>query len=342
MSRAPVSPADIQSVLVVKPSSMGDIVHTLPSVHLLKRTWPHLKISWIINTEWSPLLAGNPDIDKVILFPRRGIRNLFDLYKLRNCFWETRRAKPELALDFQGLMRSALISRFSGARAIHCLGDAELPVRILSHRVVPAERKAEHSVTRYLKLVADLGADTSAPLRFPITDGVKPLGAGLPDRYLLVHPFSRGQNKSIGHDSLSRMAELLPSIPIVLAGRADKSYHPPKNMVNLLNRTSLAEMIWLVRNAHFTMSVDSGPMHIAAAVSGRLLGIHNWTNPKLVGPYNPEAWIWKGGALMKMRDFPVEPSLDSRPFGLEHVEKVAAFLKEQFDAADFAEAPQAK
>ena len=324
----------VRSVLVVKPSSLGDIVHTLPSVHLLKRAHPHLKISWVANTEWAPLLAGNPDLDEVLFFPRKDFRWPPDLSKLRDWFSATSRIKPDLALDFQGLLRSALIGRVSGARDIHCLADAELACRILSHRVVPADRKGEHSVTRYLRLVADLGIDTSArPLEFPLPAGDRPeLPAGFEPTtpYLLVHPFSRGENKSLPDECLARLARELAPIPVVLVGNAAAGHQPPANCVNLLNKTSLSGLIWLIRHARFTVSVDSGPMHIAAAITDRLLGIHNWSNPLLVGPYNSAAWVWKNGKLLQVRDLTLENVSDSQNFGLAHVPQVAEFLKGKF------------
>ena len=70
------------SVLVVKPSSLGDIVHTLPAVHYLKVTFQHTKISWIANTEWVPLLEGNADLKKVIPFPRREFRGPVGMSKI--------------------------------------------------------------------------------------------------------------------------------------------------------------------------------------------------------------------------------------------------------------------
>ena len=329
MSPAPAlaSLEGVRSVLVVKPSSLGDIVHTLPSVHLLKRAHPHLKISWVANTEWAPLLAGNPDLDEVILFPRKDFRWPPDLPKLREWFWTTRRVKPDLALDFQGLLRSALIARVSGARAIHCLGDAEPACRILAHRVVPAVRSGEHSVTRYLKLVADLGINTSVPLEFPLPAGEKPPGIALPERYLLVHPFSRGENKSLPDECLARLVQELSPMPVVLAGSAPSSHQPPANCINLLNQTSLSGLIWLIRHAHFTVSVDSGPMHIAAAITDRLLGIHNWSNPLLVGPYNSGAWVWKNGSLLQVRDLTPENTTGSKNFGPGHVPQLVEFLK---------------
>lgn len=329
MNRAP-SLADIRSVLVVKPSSLGDIVHTLPSVHLLKKAHPHLKISWVANTEWAPLLDGNPDVDEVVIFPRREFTGIGSTYKLRDWLHKISRIQPDLALDFQGLMRSALISKISGAHAIHCLGDAEITPRLLSHRVVPARRGAEHSVTRYLKLIADLGVEVREPFEFPLPAGEKPRDAELPPRYLLLHPFSRGEGKSLSAECVKKISEALAPIPIVIAGRTPNGFTTPAGCVNLLNKTSLTELIWLIRHAHFTLSVDSGPMHIAAAITPRLLGVHTWTNPLLVGPYNAEAWIWKGGALRQVGSLTSENIGDARKFDIGHVATLADFLKSKF------------
>jgi ADP-heptose:LPS heptosyltransferase len=65
----------------------------------------------------------------------------------------------------------------------------------------------------------------------------------------------------------------------------------------------LLQLVRLIRMAAFVVSVDSGPMHIAAAVTDQLISIHTWTDPRRVGPYNPDAWIWRNGQLQQMRDF---------------------------------------
>jgi ADP-heptose:LPS heptosyltransferase len=77
---------------------------------------------------------------------------------------------------------------------------------------------------------------------------------------------------------------------------------PLDNTQDFLNRTTLGELIWLIRRALYVVSVDSGPMHIAAALTPRLLSIHTWSDPRRVGPYQPEAWVWKEGALFQMKD----------------------------------------
>ena len=94
------------SVLVVKPSSLGDIVHTLPAVHYLKETFQEAEISWIVNTEWVPLLEKNTDLEKVIPFPRGEFSGPIGM--LRFVLWchGLSELKPDLILDFQGLFRA--------------------------------------------------------------------------------------------------------------------------------------------------------------------------------------------------------------------------------------------
>jgi ADP-heptose:LPS heptosyltransferase len=280
-------------VLIVKPSSLGDIVHTLPAVHALKQARPDLHLDWIVNTEWAPLLAGNSDLDHVHDFPRREFRGLGGLFRLKKWLRETKLPRPDLALDFQGLTRSALLARFAGAPRIHCLGDAEFSARLLATHVVPARRNAEHSVERYLRLVRDLGVEIPQPLFTPLPAGEKVAEAPR-EPFVLIHPFSRGKGKSLSAATLTALCQALGELPIVLVGRTETPFNAPTGVVNLLNRTTLPQLIWLIRRAGYTISVDSGPMHIAAALTDRLLGIHTWSDPRLVGPHQPQTWIWKG------------------------------------------------
>ena len=373
----------IRSVLIIKPSSLGDVVHTLPALRFLKRARPDLSIHWLVNTEWAPLLAGNPDLDGVIEFPRSQFRGVGGLIKL--AAWMKKTAWPsfDLALDFQGLARSGLLAKFSGATRIHCLGDAEIVSRLVAHRVVPSKRDI-HAVRRYLKLVADLGISIEGPLEFPLpigempqrdsphlphksytsdksyehyehkgtdplcdfgqfaTKGQTPQSSPSPsppqrvcplvlDRpFLLLHPFSRGLNKSLAQEDLEALCLAMHPTPVVIVGRSELKLNLPENCLNLLNQTSIAELIWLIRHAHFTVSVDSGPMHIASALTGRLLGIHTWSDPRIVGPCNPEAWIWKNGALIQVKSLETASGLDgSQNFTSRHLPTVIEFLREQ-------------
>src|SRR5215470_14899790 len=84
------------------------------------------------------------------------------------------------------------------------------------------------------------------------------------------------------------------------AGQTRNRINTPENCVDLTRQTSLLQLIWLIRVARFIVSVESGPMHIAAAVTGNLLSIHTWTDPRRIGPYNPDAWVWKHGKLLRV------------------------------------------
>ena len=315
----------LESILIVKPSSLGDVVHTLPALHLLKRAHPQASISWLVNTEWAPLLQGNPDLNRVIEFPRNQFRGPSGMLRLKQWLSQVDLPRPDLALDFQGLARSALLGKFSGARRLHCLGDAELSARMMADRVVPAQRNLEHSVLRYLRLISDLGIPVVRPLTFSLPQGDPPSGFDSSIPFLLIHPFSRGKGKSLSPEHLSRLCKLLAPIRIVVVGRSEATFEA--DCVNLCNQTSLLELIWLIRKASFIISVDSGPMHIAAAITDRLLGIHTWSDPRLVGPCNPEASIWKNGAFMQFKDLPSSPMQGGRDILPEDLPAIADYCR---------------
>lgn len=315
------------SILVIKPSSLGDVIHTLPAVHLLRRAFPSSQLSWLINPEWAPLLRENPDVDCVVEFPRNQFRGLSGILRLKSWLANARLPRPDLALDFQGLARSALLGKYSGARQLHCLGDAELLARLLADRVIPARRDQEHSVFRYLRLVSDLGVPVVSPLVFPLPQGNAPAGFSDSLPFVLLHPFSRGEGKSFSIPQLEALCRLLQPLRVVVVGRTDQSFQAPCE--NLCNGTSMDELIWLIRRASFVISVDSGPMHIAAALTRRLLGVHTWSDPRLVGPCNPEAWIWKNGQLLQFKNLSREPMRGGRGILPEDLPVLAEFCKSQ-------------
>jgi ADP-heptose:LPS heptosyltransferase len=157
-------------------------------------------------------------------------------------------------------------------------------------------------VERYLKLAECAGAKVGESLPCPL-----PTGDALPrfDEYppfILLHPFGRGEGKSLSNKVIEQLCHALAPTRIVVVGQSQRKIDIPENCVELTNRTSLLQLIRLIRVARFIISVDSGPMHIAAAVTDRLLSIHTWTDPRRVGPYNPDAWIWKHGKIIRVSE----------------------------------------
>ena len=297
-------------VVIVKPSSLGDIVHTLPAVAWLHQAWPGLRLHWVVNSEWRPLLDGSPLLESVIEFPRSRFRGLGGLLRARRWIrgYEAGLSSREvvLALDFQGLLRSAWLARKSTAPLVIGLDDAREGARWFYGARVPARRPdggVLHSVDRYLGLVRALqpGVDESDALRgdwLPVGDGVE----GLPESWFIVlHPFARGEGKSLGWPSVAALGRLWSGWPVVVVGRSEAPPPPglPANVVNLVGRTTLRQLIGVLRRAAFVVSVDSGPMHLASALHRPLVGIHTWSDPRSVGPYDPSAWIWKAGELCR-------------------------------------------
>ncbi len=308
-------------------------MHTLPAVAAIREAHPQAEITWVINPEWATLLRGNPDVDHLHIFPRGDFRGLSAPASLLPWLKKTRTLRPDVALDFQGLLRSAMIGRISHAREFWGMSDGREGSRLFYHHVARVNRRA-HAVERYLKLAEAFGATIQEPLRFPL-----PTGDALPrfDTYppfVLLHPFSRGAGKSLGNAVIRNFCDALAPVRVVVVGKSSRRIAEPDNCVNLANQTSLLQLIWVIRAARFIISVDSGPMHIAAAVTSRLISIHTWSDPRRVGPYNPDAWIWRRGELARMRDLPDAGKLKrGRAFVNGDVAQVVDLVRASWDDA---------
>jgi heptosyltransferase-1 len=295
-------------ILIIKPSSLGDVVHTLPAVAAIRDANSDAEITWVINPEWAPLLRGNHDVDHVHIFPRGEFRGFGVPARLLPWIRETRRLRPDVALDFQGLFRSALIARISRAKQILGMSDAREGSRFLYTKVASVDRQ-QHAVDRYFKLAESFGAPLRKDLRFPIPTGDQPPRFDAFPGFVILHPYARGRNKSIGASVILEFCRALAPARVVVVGKSGRGVSVPENCVDLTNQTTLLQLVWLLRAAAFVISVDSGPMHVAAAVTTNLVSIHTWSDPRRVGPYNDAATIWKNGKLFRVADLESAPDL---------------------------------
>ena len=315
-------------VLILKPSSLGDIVHTLPAVAALRAAFPAAHFTWMVNPEWAPLLEGNPHLDETLIFPRADFCGPAGW--LRFLRWRRDLAKqnrPDLILDFQGLLRTALVARsFRGVPVIG-LSDAREGARFAQTRTVPVSPES-HAVERYLALAAAAGATLAGPPVFHLPPGNQPSDPIPSAPYVVLHPFSRGRGKSLSLESVAAFCRAV-NCPVILVGRAGTELPGlPPNVTNLLNRTSLTELLWILRRAAFVVSVDSGPMHLAAAVTGQLLAIHTWSDPCQVGPYRPGSHVWKARNFFPALD-PLASSAPTVLPGPDDAETIARWVRQQ-------------
>ncbi len=318
--------AAVDSILIIKPGSFGDIIHALPCAAALKAALPQARITWLVDERWRALLAENPDIDETVVFPRQQFRGLAG--KIRSIPWafDLKRLRPDVVFDLQGLLRSGLMARLSGAPRIIGLADAREGARFFYHQTTPVYPN-EHSVRRYLRALETFGLPPLDPPRFPLPHGcIPPAAAGR--KPILLHPFARGEGKSLTAAQTVELCRELAPLTVVLAGMGETPANLPDNVINLLNKTSIAEMIGLIRAASFVVSVDSGPMHIAAAVDTPLLSIHTWSDPRLVGPFNEKAWIWQAGEIRRQRLDERELPPGRQPDSSD-LKKMAAFVRDE-------------
>ena len=321
---------NLNSILVIKPSSLGDVVHTLPAVAAIRDAHPKAKITWVMNPEFTPLLRGNSDVNHIHVFPRKDFSGLGAPARFGPWLKETRKLKPDIALDFQGLLRSAFIARVSGAKKVYGMSDGREGSRFFYTRTARVNKR-EHAVERYLKLAELAGARIGDALRCPL-----PTGDPLPrfDEYppfILLHPFARGNGKSLTNRMIEEICAAFAPTRVVVVGKANRKIDMAdvaENCVELTNQTSLLQLIRLIRVAKFVISVDSGPMHIAAATNDKLLSIHTWTNPRRVGPYNPDAWVWKHGTIVRVSDLEnTKLKRRGRPFRSKDVAAIVELIR---------------
>ncbi len=293
--------AACRSLTVIKPSSLGDVVHALPAVAALRAAMPQARLRWLVNPEWAPLLEGGGLVDEVMIFPRRDFRGIAGMRRAL-CWlaaWrKLPRQRPELVVDLQGLLRSGLAARLRGGERVIGLSDAREGASWLHHETVTVDPGA-HAVDRCLALPKALGLTVPEQPVFPLPQGGQP--EGWPDAekgVIVVHPFSRGAGKSMPAPVLRLLLERLAPRKVAVLGSGEPMPCIFPHVTDLCGRTTLPELIWCLRQARAVISVDSGPLHIAAAVNpAATLGLHTWSDPRRVGPYPAASWVCKAGRI---------------------------------------------
>ena len=293
-------------ILIVKLSSLGDVTHTLAALDSLKRGFPEARIDWLVEQSASGLLAGHPMIGEVMVVRRRGWRKT----PFKNLALARRLASKryDMVLDFQGLFKSGLwvwLSR--GRRRIGFENSRELSHIFLSDKAPPVDIE-EHAVDRYLALAryaGGAGGDASFPLltgaeeSSRVSELLKEAGIAEGEEFFVVNPFARWVTKlwpeqrfveflRLSQKRLKMKAVIIGSAKDSVAAEAIvKGAGVGKAAVSLAGKTGLKELAHLLRIASFVVTVDSGPMHIAAAVATPTIALFGPTAPWRTGPYGP-------------------------------------------------------
>ncbi len=253
---------------------MGDVIHALPAAASLKHGLPGSTLEWAIEERWAPLLEGNPYVDGVIAIDWKTTGGL------RGAWRQLRARRFDLAVDFQGLIKSALVAAV--ARPERILGFDRTRERaaawFYSSRV---RATARHVVERNLELAAAAGV--SNPLRtFPLPAGRAE--GQLPDGpFILASPFAGWGAKQWPIENYSTLGAMIGrewGMKLVLNDRS-----PIAVEHTIAHASSLAGLIDATRRATGVVGLDSGPMHLAAALDKPGVAIFGPTDPDRNGPY---------------------------------------------------------
>ncbi len=262
-------------ILIIKPSSLGDIVHALPAVHRIRCAFPDAHIAWLINPEFASLLEHSPIVNRVIHFPRRRLSHMPALIR------RLRREQFDCALDLQGLLRSGLIAQATLARRRVGLSDSRECARFFHNEIIRVPRC--HAVDRYL-----LAADH---LHCPKTDIEFPLGLDpniKSEGWIAINPSARWPSKMWGDHHYAELIRRLPRDCVVMTGAAkdrQRLDHIAPGVRNIAGTTNLRELAAFYASCSVLVTNDTGPMHIAAAVGIPVVAIFGPTDPALTGPY---------------------------------------------------------
>jgi len=295
-------PAPPERVLIVKPSALGDVVTAVPVLRGLRRTFPDARISWLLSDACAPILAHDADLDETIPFPRRQLgpwwRSPSAARLLREFLRTLRRGAFDWVIDLQGLFRSGLFARVTGARVRAGFADArEGAWAFYTHRVRPEER---HTVDRNLALASSLGVDarredmtlSPSPAAREFAEGLRgridPAGGG----FLAFVPPTRWETKSYPPRRWRTVAAAFAGrMPVALLGtRSDRALcervakGAAGNVVNLAGETTIPQMVALIASAACVVCSDSAAQFIAQAVGVPVVTLMGPTRPERTGP----------------------------------------------------------
>jgi lipopolysaccharide heptosyltransferase I len=291
-----VFPAPPRRILIIKPSAIGDVVHALPVLNLLRRRWPEAHVSWLVTPACAGVLERHPMLDEVIRFERKefgkGWRSPRAAAELVRFTRDLGRRKFDLVIDLQGLFRSGWLAFATGAP--YRVGPAnarEGAWLFYTHRV-PTGTPEQHAIERYLTIAQAVGCERG-PAEFPfaVDDDDRAYVARLtPARYAVLMP---GANWLTKQWPVERFAALVAplrerfGLESVVAGGPDTAHLAEKipATANLAGRTNLRQLVALLEKASLVVANDSGPMHIAAALGRPLVTPFGPTNPVRTGPY---------------------------------------------------------
>lgn len=332
------------NILIVKPSSLGDIVHTFPAVGLLRACFPDCHISWVVNDSLRQLVQICPYVDRLLVFQRSRWGKVRRWPELQGFWREMRERRYDVALDFQGLLRSGLMSVASGARRRVGFSHAREGSALFYTERVVISPEMRHAVDKNLALVRAALPVTGkpTPTRFVTEPGCADRtealllrhGVRSGERLVTVVPSARWQSKvwpaSYYAEVIDHVVRRLPSAKICLVGAAAElgigqavvDACREASPINLMGKTDLGGLVEVYRHTGVLLTNDSGPMHLAAEAGVPVVALFGPTDPARTGPYGEGHVVFNAscnGVPCMKRECPHPPAACHRAVSAEDV-----------------------
>lgn len=304
-----------RKILIIKPSSFGDVIHGLPVLHALSIRFPEARIHWVVAKGFDGIIKGHPLIAKLWIIdkdswkkPANLLRTCSELKKLSRGL---RAEKFDLVIDLQGLFRSAMIGVLSGAEERVGFDSAREGAKFSYKYRVRTETEL-HAVDKNLRLAEFVGCGRADPVfALPplgkVPEIVKNMG-----RYAVIAPSAGTLVKRWPAEYFGHLASRLPIPSVIVGGGADAALGDEvaslsnSRAVCLAGKTSLGDLAAIIGGAEFFVSPDSGPMHLAAALNIPVFAIFGPTSPLRTGPYG------KIHTVIRL-DLPCSPCFTRKP-----------------------------
>ena len=271
-------------VLIIKPSSLGDVVHSLRIAYLLAQEIPKIEIHWVIKSGLEGILNASGIISRNYIFYRGG--GFFKFLKLCKA---VRKEKYDYVLDMQGLLRSGVLTKIARSEKKFGRADGrELSTFFYKCIGEKSRKKVIHAIDRLLPFVELFGIKycKSFPLKFPnsqIHEGSN-FSSIQSSPYILIFPESRRPEKMWPYyESLAALLKERFNSNIVISGSVKSSGF--QNCSDLRGKVKLEELPWLIKNSLVVICNDSAPLHIASSLSTPLVCLFGPTQRERYGPY---------------------------------------------------------
>jgi heptosyltransferase-1 len=310
-------------ILILKPSSLGDVVQALPVLRHLKCHLPGSKIYWWIKPSLAPLLQEDPDLEAVLLFERQRWSHPRNWPEIWQSIRRLRAEHFDWVIDLQGLARSGAFAWLANGKLTVGLDEPREGARGLYDIIVRRPSYFTHAVDWYLETLSALGVPRARNIEWlpPKLQAAESLRRKCPELsgagpWIALQPGARWLNKRWPIEHFQELVKLVAfSEPdarfIILGGTEDQAIGSsiakvaPELSCDLTGKLSLPEMIEALRKCECLITNDTGPMHVAAALGKKVIALFGPTEPRRTGPYG------QANAALQSKALPCIPCMKS-------------------------------